>query len=246
MTVALGPAIITASVALVASVLTAVITPAVTALRARRQAINDRFDAALAALLVVQAARHTPNSANAIPWFTAEDQQAVNQRLAEKGLHYFIDKTAEAKVAFAAVQAFVPEVRAQITSGWELTRLTNPHSAGQSRVVALPRSIRSACFASGRRYRSRSAIPRVERDASGTGGPHQASARMRHPTPPDQPIQAQSITADCTQPTDLRNMGSVQTARSRFEGSRLWPGPSAPALPLGEIVSVSRRCAWGK
>src|SRR3954454_17848777 len=52
----LTPAIIAASVALVVAVLT----PLVTSLRTRRQAIHDRFDAALAALLMAQAARHTP------------------------------------------------------------------------------------------------------------------------------------------------------------------------------------------
>jgi succinate dehydrogenase hydrophobic anchor subunit len=52
--VQISAAVIAASVAIIVAFLT----PAVTSLRARRQAINDKFDAAIAALLLVQAARH--------------------------------------------------------------------------------------------------------------------------------------------------------------------------------------------
>lgn len=52
----LSPAIIAAAVAL----MVAFITPAVTNLRARRQAVTDKFDTAVSALLILHAYRNTP------------------------------------------------------------------------------------------------------------------------------------------------------------------------------------------
>jgi hypothetical protein len=50
----LASAVIAASVA----VIVAILTPRVTSLQQRRQAINDKLDSAIASVLVVQAARH--------------------------------------------------------------------------------------------------------------------------------------------------------------------------------------------
>lgn len=119
----LTPAIIAASVAVVVSVLT----PSVTSLRARRQAINERFDAGLAALLLVQAARWSPTSMSERPTdATDAEYRAFNVRVREKGIEHYIEKTADAKAALAALAQYVPEVRDQITREWELREADEP------------------------------------------------------------------------------------------------------------------------
>ena len=119
----LAPAIIAASVAIVVSVLN----PSVTSLRVRRQAINDRFDNAVAPLLLVQAARWSPTSMPTKPQgMTGAEHQAFNLRVREKGIEHYIEKTAEAKAALAALATYAPEVRSQITSKWELEEKEEP------------------------------------------------------------------------------------------------------------------------
>jgi hypothetical protein len=81
----ISPAIIAASVAIVV----AFPTPAVTSLRARRQAIDDKLDAALAALVLVQAARHTPTGMGLAPsGWTGQQHSAFNLRMHERGIEF--------------------------------------------------------------------------------------------------------------------------------------------------------------
>ncbi len=120
-------AIITASVAVLVAIVAAVLTPAVTSLRARRQNIHDKFDAATAALLLVQAARHTPTGMVLPPGGrTPDEHRALNLRMNEKGIEFFVATTADAKVALAAIAHYVPPVRDQLTSGWELAEADEP------------------------------------------------------------------------------------------------------------------------
>lgn len=92
-------AIITASVALLVGVAAAVLTPAVASLRARRQAIHDRFDAALAGLLLVQAARWSPTGMREAPGGrTPEEHRALDLRMNEKGIEFYVERTALARL----------------------------------------------------------------------------------------------------------------------------------------------------
>lgn len=146
MTVA--PAIIAASVALVVAVLT----PAVTSLRARREAINAKFDVALSSLLLVQAARHVATSINR-EYHPGTDQEysLFTVRMAENSISYFVDQTVEARTALAAISRYVPETRDWVTSGWELTeereleqrRLVEPHRAPALKTERLIRQSKS-------------------------------------------------------------------------------------------------------
>jgi succinate dehydrogenase hydrophobic anchor subunit len=123
----ISAAIITASVAFIVGVVAAVLTPAATSLRARRQAIQDKFDAAIAALLLVQAARHAASGMAQRPaGWTDEEHREFNFRMHERSITYYLDKTAEAKAALAALQEYVPEVRPQITGSWELREADEP------------------------------------------------------------------------------------------------------------------------
>ncbi|MEG3633089.1 hypothetical protein [Micromonospora palythoicola] len=121
--VQISTAIISASVALVVAFLT----PTVTSLRARRQAIHDKFDAALAALLLAQAARHTPTGMAKQPsGWTPDEHRELNLRMSEKGLEFFVDCTAQAKRALAGVDQYVPEIREHLTKAWELAEADEP------------------------------------------------------------------------------------------------------------------------
>lgn len=114
---AIVSAIIAASVALVVAVLT----PAVTFLRARREAINAKFDAAVAALLLVQAARHIATGIDRSYYpGTDEEYQRFKLKTSEASISNFVDQTVAARGALADLSRYVPEVRAWITSGWEL------------------------------------------------------------------------------------------------------------------------------
>lgn len=125
--VQISAAIITASVALLVGIVAAVVTPAVTALRARRQAINDRFDAALAALLLAQASRWTPSGmAEAPGGRTPEEHREFNLRMNEKGIEFHVETMAAAKTALVAIEKYVPETRDWLTKGWELREDDEP------------------------------------------------------------------------------------------------------------------------
>lgn len=144
--VQISAAIIAASVAIIVAFLT----PSVMSLRARRQAVNDRFDGALAALLLVQVARHSPTSMRERPTGWTEDEyRAFNIRMNEKGIEYYVERTAEAKAALTALDRYVPEVRERITRAWELREDDEP---------ALRQAIerhRSAALKSERLFRQR-------------------------------------------------------------------------------------------
>jgi hypothetical protein len=123
----LAPAIIAAAVSLVVSVLTVFLTPAVTSLRVRREAINTKFDAAIEALLLVQAARHAPMTMQRGSYQgTDEEYRLFTLKMAENSLSQFIEQTTRARSALAAISNYVPEAREWITSGWELTQEREP------------------------------------------------------------------------------------------------------------------------
>jgi dsRNA-specific ribonuclease len=105
--VTIAPAIIAAAVALVVAVLT----PTVTSLRARRQAINDKFDEAIAALLLVQGARHIATSiARHYHPGTDQEYRAFTVKTAEDSISEFIKKTADARDTLAALRACLRRV----------------------------------------------------------------------------------------------------------------------------------------
>ena len=110
-------AIIAACVALVVAVLS----PALESLRSRRQAIADKFDEAVAALLVSQTARHYPTNPGAVgaSWESEEFRQ-YSVRMQQTGLEYFWRKQEEARAALARLEPFVPELRRELTSQWEI------------------------------------------------------------------------------------------------------------------------------
>jgi len=123
----LSAAVITASGALLLGVVAAVVTPAITSLRARRQAVHDKFDLAIAAMLLVQAARWSPTGMREAPaGRTPEEHRALDLWMNEKGIDFFVEKTAEAKVALVAIAQHVPEIRERLTSGWKLTEADEP------------------------------------------------------------------------------------------------------------------------
>jgi hypothetical protein len=131
--VTLAPAIIAAAVALVVSVVTAVLTPAVTSLRARREAISAKFDAALEALIHVQASRHIPKySAPSYYPGTKEEYRDCTVKMAETSISHFIEQTVQAQATLASISRYVPEVRDWITSGWELAEEREP---GQRQLI---------------------------------------------------------------------------------------------------------------
>lgn len=111
-------ATIAASVALIVAVLT----PSVTSLRARREAISAKFDAAVSALLLVQAARHIATRIDRKYYpGTDEEYQQFNLKMAENSLSNFVEETVAARGVLADISRYVPEVRVWITDGWELT-----------------------------------------------------------------------------------------------------------------------------
>jgi hypothetical protein len=114
----LATAIIAGAVALVVAVLT----PAVTSLRARRQEIDRLFDEAINALLLVQAARHISTGIDR-RYHPGADEQFHDflVRMSENSIEYFITETRRARGALVAVSMYVPEARGWVLSGWELT-----------------------------------------------------------------------------------------------------------------------------
>lgn len=129
MAAALIPAIVAASVALIVAVLT----PAATSLRARRQEVDQKFDAAISALLLVQATRHIASSiARQYHPGTDGEYRTFIVSMSESSITKFIEQTGNARAALAALSPYVPEVRQWITSGWELTEEREPE---QRRII---------------------------------------------------------------------------------------------------------------
>ena len=122
--VAVVAATISASVALVVTVLT----PALISLRARRQAVADLFDNAIAALLIAQSARHYPAGGphfETVDW-TADEKQRFLVQLQQTGIARWLQTQEEARVALARLEPFVPELRHEITQGWEIREDQEP------------------------------------------------------------------------------------------------------------------------
>ncbi len=117
----------TAILAAAVAVIVAFLTPAVTSLRARRDAVSAKFDTALAALLLVQAARNYPTGMHHTRSDgSVHDNRALDQRLAEQCIEFFVSSTAAAKTALVAIEQYVPEIRGQLLSGWELPEAEEP------------------------------------------------------------------------------------------------------------------------
>lgn len=119
------PAIIAASVALVVAVLT----PAITSLRARRQAIADLFDSAVSALLLAQTSRHYPSGglppSQTASWGDQETRQFFI-RMGQAGVERWLQNQEDARVALARLEPFIPEIRQEITQGWEIREDQEP------------------------------------------------------------------------------------------------------------------------
>jgi hypothetical protein len=119
------PAIIAASVALVVAVLT----PAITSLRARRQAIADLFDDAVSALLLAQTSRHYPSGglpADQTAAWTRDEERKFTIRMGQTGIERWLQKQEDARLALARLETFVPEIRGEITQGWEIREDQEP------------------------------------------------------------------------------------------------------------------------
>jgi hypothetical protein len=71
--------------------------------------------------------------------WTAQQHAAFNQRMSEKGIEHFIERTAEAKAALVAVEQYVPAVRERLTRDWELREDDEPCCERRSRLGAMPR-----------------------------------------------------------------------------------------------------------
>lgn len=119
----LGPAIISASVAITVAVLT----PQLAALQRRRDAINSKFDEAVAALARVQGARHIPSAvARQYHPGNAEEYRAYQIRMSEKSIDRFIEETTKAREALSELILYVPEAHTWITGGWEIAQEDEP------------------------------------------------------------------------------------------------------------------------
>lgn len=125
----LAPAIIAAAVALVVAVLT----PAVTSLRGRRQAIDLLFDQAIAALLLAQAARQI-STGIARSYHPGSDEQYERFQVAmvEDSITHFVHQMRLARAALVTISRYVPETREWVSGGWELAEEREPE---QRRVI---------------------------------------------------------------------------------------------------------------
>jgi len=156
-----GPALVAGAVALVVGLVTGCITlivawlnPSVTSLRARRQAVDAAFDKAVAALLMVQAARHYAGGVDAETHRgTPVQLEAFNLRQREAGIDRYLTRTDEAKLALVAVSLYFPEVE-----DW-LAELEFPEAQLVPRRKALQRARRRA-VKSERLWRRRKNIER--------------------------------------------------------------------------------------
>ena len=57
---------------------------------------------------------------------SVHDNPALDQRLAEQGIGFFVESTAAAKAALVAIERYVPELRERLLSGWELPEAEEP------------------------------------------------------------------------------------------------------------------------
>ena len=83
--------------------------------------------AVLTHLAQADAARRSPSGMRERPaGWTEDEHRAFNVHMNEKGIEYYVEKTAEAKAALTALDKYVPEVRERITSSWELREDDEP------------------------------------------------------------------------------------------------------------------------
>lgn len=114
----LASAIMAASAALVVAVLT----PSVTSLRARRQAINERFDAAVRSVLLAEAARDFPTRMEVTGTQLSADRfEEFLANFREKRLEYFVEKTMDATASLADLAVYLPNASREIARIWNLT-----------------------------------------------------------------------------------------------------------------------------
>ncbi len=121
--------IVTAIISAAVAITIAVLTPALQSRQQRRDAVHAKFDAATAALLIVQAKRHVPQGmpAQGLSYPGSNDQRDIyNRATVERGVTDFIDATSNAKAALAQIAQYVPEAREWVTRAWEVTEAEEP------------------------------------------------------------------------------------------------------------------------
>lgn len=125
----LDAGIVTAVISAAVAIVIAVLTPALQSRQQRRDAVHAKFDAATAALLIVQAKRHVPNGmpAHGLTYPGSDDQRIdYNRVTVERGVTDFIDATSSAKAALAEIAQYVPDAREWVTRAWEITEDDEP------------------------------------------------------------------------------------------------------------------------
>lgn len=123
----LDAGIVTAVISAAVAITIAVLTPALQSRQQRRDAVHAKFDAATAALLMVQAMRHVPHGMPARLYPGTPTQFAEYNRAAvERGVTGFMSATSEAKAALAEIAQYVPEAREWVTRAWEITEADEP------------------------------------------------------------------------------------------------------------------------
>ncbi len=123
----LDAGIVTAIISAMVAIVVAVLAPALQSRQQRRDAVHAKFDAAIAALLVVQAARHYPSDIPGVHYPGTDAQRADYLRTTvERNVTRFMDLTAEAKTALAEIAQYVPLAREWITSQWEIREDAEP------------------------------------------------------------------------------------------------------------------------
>lgn len=120
----LGDGIVTAIISAAVAIIIAVLTPALQSRQQRRDAVHAKFDAATAALLIVQAKRHVPNGLpeSGLSYPGNGDQRSdYNRTTVERGVTDFLEATGSAKAALAEIAQYVPQARHWVTLTWEIT-----------------------------------------------------------------------------------------------------------------------------
>lgn len=145
----LDAGIVTAIISAMVAIVVAVLTPALQSRQQRRDAVHAKFDAAIAALLVVQGARHYPSDIPGVHYPGTDAQRAEYLRTTvERNVTRFMDLTAEAKTALAEIAQYVPKAHEWITAQWEIREDAEPAMRGaiereRSKAVKAERFLRT-------------------------------------------------------------------------------------------------------
>lgn len=125
-------------------------------MRTRRQTVDAAFDAAVHALLLVQASRHISTGLER-QLHPGPDQrfEDFRARMTEDSIEYFVAQMRHARASLVAITRYVPEARNWVLSGWELTEEREPE---QRRVIE---ARRAAALQSERLFRA-SKVPMTE------------------------------------------------------------------------------------